>query len=508
MNRILLYCLMVLFCVTGLYAQDIILKINGDEIRAKVTEIGINDVKYNRFDNLTGPIYTLSKSEIFKITYEDGSHDIFGKAIANPSVTPSVTSYSQPVDQTISNSTSQSTAYTHASSDKYRRSSLYSLLIKHPDKEFANDIEEVFKSIPIPEKFNNHDLKFKVVNAMSPREDTAKDLQQLDNTQSFIVTNDIGRRLVAKWFDYDSKTGTFDLGLIFDRGLYDASFSDIKTALATTRGYNMLKDAGIELIGNTYIIFNDIQYVNKEDRAAVVGFVLGMTGEIAGGVAGVTSGKTSAVSSLVSATSNLGAAISDQIAGFSVEVTSYLYRLNWNDEISGTFYQNYYVDRKNPSVTKRNAFNQDKGTFTMSFVGVQTVQSGKTSLKGVSTNGEMIRKVCTRAIDKSIAKLQQKYDEFKVKTPLYSINPLFAKIGVKEGIDENTKFEVLEKMEDENGRTSYKRVGTIKPVKGKIWDNRYLATEEGFENANLSATEFTKVSGGDFYPGMLVREMK
>jgi len=144
----------------------------------------------------------------------------------------------------------------------------------------------------------------------------------------------------------------------------------------------------------------------------------------------------------------------------------------------------------------------------MRFVGAHTVQSGKTSLRGVSTNGEMIRKVCTRAIDKSIVELQRQHDEFKIKTPLHSTSPITAKIGVKEGIDEGTKFEVLEKREDANGRTSYRRVGTVAPVRGKVWDNRYLANEEGFDGADLGATEFKKISGGDFYPGMLIREIK
>jgi len=397
-----------------------------------------------------------------------------------------------------------------ASPDRYRRSSLYSILIKYPDKEFANDIEEVFKSIPIPEKFNNHDLKIKVVNAMPVRKDAPAGLQQLDNTRSFITTNDIGRRLVAKWFDYDNQAGTFDLDLIFERGLYDASFSDIKTAQASATGYATLLDAGIDLVGNTFVILNDIQYINKEDRAAVASFILQATAGVAAGVASVSGGNsnTSAVSGLVSATAELGAAISDQIAGFSVEITSYLYRLDWNDEISGTFYQCYYNDKDAPSAEKRNAFNRDKKTFTMHYVGAQTVQSGKTTLKGVATNGEMIRKVCTRAIDLSIAELQHRYDEFKIKTPLYSTSPITAKIGVKEGFDESSKFEVLEKEEKEDGRTSYRRVGTIKPVRGKIWDNRYLATEEGFAGADLGATEFAKISGGDFYPGMLIREMK
>jgi len=67
---------------------------------------------------------------------------------------------------------------------------------------------------------------------------------------------------------------------------------------------------------------------------------------------------------------------------------------------------------------------------------------------------------------------------------------------------------VLEKNEDEKGRTFYERIGIIQPISGKIWDNRYLSVEEGFVGADLEATEFKKVSGGNFYQGMLIREIK
>jgi hypothetical protein len=61
-----------------LNAQDIITKKNGDEIRAKITEINIDNVKYRKFDNLEGPVHTLLKSEIFMINYENGDRDIIG----------------------------------------------------------------------------------------------------------------------------------------------------------------------------------------------------------------------------------------------------------------------------------------------------------------------------------------------------------------------------------------------------------------------------------------------
>jgi hypothetical protein len=59
------------------YAQDIILKRNGDEIKAKVQEVGITEIKYKKFDNPDGPMYTILKSEVFLIKYENGTKDVF-----------------------------------------------------------------------------------------------------------------------------------------------------------------------------------------------------------------------------------------------------------------------------------------------------------------------------------------------------------------------------------------------------------------------------------------------
>ena len=72
--------LLMLQCVLGLAAHDVILKVNGDEIEAKVTDIGLTEIKYKRASNLTGPTYTLPISDIFMITYENGEKDVFGRS--------------------------------------------------------------------------------------------------------------------------------------------------------------------------------------------------------------------------------------------------------------------------------------------------------------------------------------------------------------------------------------------------------------------------------------------
>ena len=69
----------IVFCIgaTTTFAQDIITLKNGDEIKALVQEVGDVDIKYKKYENPNGPNYTLKKSEIFMIRYQNGSKDVF-----------------------------------------------------------------------------------------------------------------------------------------------------------------------------------------------------------------------------------------------------------------------------------------------------------------------------------------------------------------------------------------------------------------------------------------------
>jgi hypothetical protein len=58
-------------------AQDIITKKDGSKIEAVVTKVDVNDVKYKLFNDASGEIRSLSKSQITIINYEDGTADEF-----------------------------------------------------------------------------------------------------------------------------------------------------------------------------------------------------------------------------------------------------------------------------------------------------------------------------------------------------------------------------------------------------------------------------------------------
>jgi len=75
--------LFVLVAVTGFIfsanAQDIILKKDGSEIKAKVLEITDQQVKYKDFNFQDGPTRNINISEIFMVTYANGQKEVFNK---------------------------------------------------------------------------------------------------------------------------------------------------------------------------------------------------------------------------------------------------------------------------------------------------------------------------------------------------------------------------------------------------------------------------------------------
>ena len=54
-----------------------ITKKTSEDIQAKVTEVTTTEIKYKRFDNQSGPTFTILKSDVLMIRYENGSKDIF-----------------------------------------------------------------------------------------------------------------------------------------------------------------------------------------------------------------------------------------------------------------------------------------------------------------------------------------------------------------------------------------------------------------------------------------------
>lgn len=380
---------------------------------------------------------------------------------------------------------------------KYRRSSLYSLMINHTDQKFASEIRNSFLNIPIPDKYNDHDLSVKVVD-INTKLKNASSNKENEAITTFLNDNQIAGRMVAKWFNRDKYTGACDMELVKERGLYNANEFDKQIAARSARGISMLQDAGEDLIGNTFVLVNDISYVDKAKKGMIFGGIIKAIGTVAQAYTGVN----------VSSATNLIGDIAESIRGFSVKINTFLYKLSWNDEIANNFYETQYTDSADTG--KAQNFESNRGNYQLVYVGKVESSGSTTSWLGVKldTPANMVRKACQRAIDENIVDLQTQFEEFRTKTPLLSIEPLTADIGMKEGVSKKSHFEVLDRVEQQDGTYKYVKVAEIEPVEDLIWDNRYMAVEEGAKGANLGKTTFKKVKGGDIFPGMLIRETK
>jgi hypothetical protein len=61
------------------FSQDVITQKTGEDIQAKILEVNQAEIKYKKFDNQTGPTFTLLKSDVLMIRYENGTKDIFNQ---------------------------------------------------------------------------------------------------------------------------------------------------------------------------------------------------------------------------------------------------------------------------------------------------------------------------------------------------------------------------------------------------------------------------------------------
>ncbi len=398
---------------------------------------------------------------------------------------------------------------------KYRRSSLHTMVVeseKFPQKDV---VLKAFNNAPFPDKYNDHQISqksFNPANYTLTAEEKAKiytssKMGKTDSInkelpiriQKYLEKEKIANKLVAKWFDRQAD-GSFDCNLVADRGVFNASFLETKTAQASSEGQALLKTAGFELIDNTFVVVNKFKFIENEpvarvirDAAKVAASKLPMGQDMAMKAADKAYDKAK--------------------EGYSIWATSFLYKLVWNETVSNTFYTDFYMEKGSVDAKKKEAFDKSE-LFKLEFVGDEEASALVTfSLSEKRTEELIIALSTVRIVDNVYAKLQKKYDVFKTKTPLFTGNPITAKIGTKEGLEGGEKFDVLEQVIDEKtGVATYKSIGTIKVEKDGIWDNTYNADGAAGLEASTEkkpVIDRTTFSGGKkFYPGLLIKQIK
>ena len=96
--RFLIVCFTMLVAVGTAKAQDIITFRDGKQVEAKVIEVTQTEIKYKKFRNPDGPLYTISQHQVETITYAYGEVEEYGDVVAatNNVTTNNTTQHMEP----------------------------------------------------------------------------------------------------------------------------------------------------------------------------------------------------------------------------------------------------------------------------------------------------------------------------------------------------------------------------------------------------------------------------
>ena len=168
---------------------------------------------------------------------------------------------------------------------KYRRSSLHTMILEmeaFPQKE---TILKAFNNAPFPDKYNNHSLTDKsfdpkkyaltdaektIINGEESKKDMSESKEVPFEIGKYLTQNKIANQIVAKWFNRQAD-GSFDMNMIGERGSYNATQMEANIAKGSARGTSSLSDAGVELLGNTFVVVSKFKFVSNEVVADAVG---------------------------------------------------------------------------------------------------------------------------------------------------------------------------------------------------------------------------------------------
>ena len=428
---------------------------------------------------------------------------------------------------------------------KYQRSSLHMILLttdepalKGKSEDFTTNINEAWQSYPFPDKYDQHKIDFVTgyggkpkgtINELITRFQTRlsglsiKDLKELsenlsgnkkynafltDTTQIMLREQKVGQMLLSKWFNIMAD-GSFSGDLIRERSAYNATQANIAEATSTVRGLQTITDAGEDLIGNTFVSFSKLSFYKNEPIAA-------FSRDVATAIAQLDPTGFARPVAITAANTTYNMTH----LGYSASTTTILYRLVWNDSIKNVFYSTFENGKINME-----KFNQID--FTFELVGLTKTTSSTFDVKGglvktigldqlkdslVKPSDELIQQTIIRNLDKSFADLQSKYDVFKPLIQITTVDEtnkvILADMGLKESVKDNDQFEILEVVQDpKTNKLTYKSNGTLKVLKGKVWDNRYALTEEAKkEQAEEGTLHGTQLSWNkNVVPGTVIR---
>lgn len=307
--------------------------------------------------------------------------------------------------------------------------------------------------------------------------------------RSAMVNNYIqstSKPVVARWFSRDS-LGNMNIRLWEERAHYSANDEHINQSLNSS--VSRISTLGEDLMKKSYIVVYDMGDIesyediyNEMDRAKKI--------------------KEKYLDIEFKP-------VKREKEGYRVSYTRHIYKLNFDENVSNTFYEKYWLDES--ITTNREQIKNQWQTASFPLI-KQHVSSGiieqsqpgfeeywatvKISKKRRSKE-DMLKSLGNNNLNGSLSALKKVIKDFQLKTSVFNAYPITAKIGTKEGIKLNKRWFIYEIHLDDEGHQIMKRSGWARAT--SIGDNKGVATGKS------PTSTFRQAGGKEAYSGMLMQ---
>ncbi len=342
--------------------------------------------------------------------------------------------------------------------EAYMRSSMSVLLVSRPygnKGSYDAQIQKYFATLNLSSKYDINPLSSKILDMSSAGSTTSGAIEQKLNSLN------VGKEVISYWFNRQP-SGSMDMSQIWKRGMYNATDQNYLQAVATKRGVDELKDAGLNLVKRSYVVVLDVSNVTLQQMP------------------------------------------NTSICYFTGFVNTHLYALSYNEHMQNAIFD-CWIDESTQVYElskKRAEFNN----LSFNVKHVRTISTNVSSLdagRGMASaflavanknqnnsscgsSDDELRKFTADTYRQALQSLEEKQADLKVKTPIVSTCPIKAKIGEKEGVHRSQLFQISEYRADKYGNPKKHRVAYVRAT--GVADNRYVA------DGSMATSKFTPIS--------------
>jgi len=345
----------------------------------------------------------------------------------------------------------------------YDRSAVTLFYVQFSNEAHASEIQSKIDKISFSDKYYNNNLN----QITLPNAFTRKSHELIESLSKYMNDQQVGRQVISKWYARQDD-GTMNMDLIFDRGMFNATDAAYIKAQSTKLGNAVLQDYGNRLIGRSYILVLDYQSIQTMKEAKMSG-----------------------------------------MKGWKSTVTGYLFKIKYNEETQNAVYDAWIYPEDSPTVKAEKNKKFEQIQVPVEFVTKTTVyvtasqpaedtQLGR--LMKQKSEDELLSEMVQKGYDESLYFLEKNHEDFMVKTTIFQVRPIRAKIGKKEGLKCDNRYFAYEYVYDEKTNTTKPRFRGVIRATSSIVDNRQVA------KGDMPTSKFYQTSGRRLRTGYLLRQ--